>query len=123
LPGIRRLSDGPARTAFEPQKFLGTLNDAKSTDGLGITGCFANHCDWRLPQLDELMGILDRDSPDCNPSRGCLDPIFGAAQFSTWSATTSDGHPRHAWVVSFDGNVLSFDKTRDVGVRAVRSGL
>ncbi len=40
------LADGTALTFF-----LATLNNGASTDGgvgTSITGCFANHCDWRL---------------------------------------------------------------------------
>jgi hypothetical protein len=30
----------------------------ESTDGAAVTGGYAGHCDWRLPQADELQSIL-----------------------------------------------------------------
>jgi hypothetical protein len=55
-PGDNFLADGTAFTSF-----LATLNNgvaAPSNSGPShISGCFANHCDWRLPSILELQGI------------------------------------------------------------------
>jgi len=64
----------PDGTAFT--SFLGELNDCRSPDPTGpITGGFAGHCDWRLPDMLELQTILFQPPP-CGSSP-CIDPIFG----------------------------------------------
>ena len=111
----------PDGTAFT--SFLVTLNNGASVDGgatTAITGCFANHCDWRLPSIVELQGIVNTsDSPS-------IDPIFGPTQsYFYWSATTSAGDPGKAWFVAlqFNGGVGPEFKIIGFYVRAVRSGL
>jgi hypothetical protein len=40
-------------------------------------GCFAGHCDWRLPTAAELQTIIDPSVPDCAACRSfCVDPAF-----------------------------------------------
>jgi len=111
-------ADGGAFTSF-----LAMLNNGSAPYNGGspspITGCFANHCDWRLPSIVELQGIVNTsDSPN-------IDPTFGPTEsFYYWSATTIALHPTDAWYVSFDGGfVFNANKTGFLYVRAVRSGL
>jgi len=56
------LADGTAFTGY-----LATLSRGGSHDDSinTITGCFANHCDWRLPTIVELQGIVDLDQGSC----------------------------------------------------------
>jgi len=104
-------------------QFLGTLNAGHSTDGrMGtpITGCFANHCDWRLPSIVELLSIVTRDT---SPS---IAPIFGPTQHQPgfyWSATSAPG-PAQAWGVFFQGGGWFSDGKTDNRnyARAVRCG-
>jgi hypothetical protein len=120
------LADGTAFTSF-----LATLNNGASSDGgatTAITGCFANHCDWRLPSIVELRGIVDPSATGCSTPTGlCIDPTFGPTQSSNyWSATTVAGAPPDGvWVVNFsNGDVFGDLKaTGNVFARAVRSGL
>jgi hypothetical protein len=106
--------DGPAFTDF-----LATLNRDLSKNGDEITGCFAKHCDWRLPNIDELKTIVDRRTQ--YPS---IDAIFGPTRSDAyWSATTQTDDKRFAWAVVFrDGDALSFNKAGHLFVRAVRGG-
>ena len=111
--------DGPAFTVF-----LGTLNNGTSGPGTTSEGCFADHCDWRLPTIVELATILLEPNPcGTNP---CIDPIFGPTVSSSyWASTSLDTDPNFAWMIIFNSGPVSFiDKnTAVVFVRAVRGGL
>ncbi len=68
--------DGGAFTTF-----LNALNggatgvgNCVSADGLTQSGGFAGHCDWRLPTIGELQGIIDSSAPGCGTGRPCIDP-------------------------------------------------
>jgi Protein of unknown function (DUF1566) len=114
--GERDTPDGPAFTDF-----LAVLNRDLSTDGKTITGCFANHCDWRLPNIDELATIVDKNVPAGGPT---IDAIFGPTQRNTyWSATTDRQDRRLAWAIHFrDGIADPYGKSGHFFVRAVRGG-
>ena len=92
--------------------FLASLNDAGA-------GCFAGHCDWRLPTFAELASVLL-----CSATT-CWDPVFGLSVANLrWSASTYPTAPGRAWSVSlFDGSAQSLDKYNELWVRAVRGGL
>jgi hypothetical protein len=54
------------------------------------SGCFANHCDWRIPTILEVQSIILKTSV-CDSLAGfpCIDPIFGPSQPAMyWSITT-----------------------------------
>ena len=108
-------------TAFV--NFLGALNSGTSSDGSTITGCFASHCDWRLPTIVELQSILLSAFP-CGTDP-CIDTEFGATQSDLyWSATSFAGYSPAAWDVLFTDGSLSDDfKTKNFRARAVRGGL
>jgi hypothetical protein len=99
--------------------FTATLNQGTSADGIAITGCFAGHCDWRLPSIVELEGILD-----CSFGSPCIDPAFGptasGAADTFWSATSVGAST--AWAVRFNaGAVVTVSKFFFYHVRAVRN--
>jgi hypothetical protein len=117
----------PSGTAFTV--FLATLNNgADENAGYApggepidspITGCFANHCDWRLPSIVELRSIK---AAGC-PTVPCIDPAFGPTQADTyWSATTQIANTRTTRNVNFgNGSNQLLSKTGGAYVRAVRS--
>lgn len=106
--------------------------NGKAADGTAFTGflaalnagsCFAGHCDWRLPSLNELQTILRAPKPcDANP---CIDPVFGPTTSSTyWSGETSAYHPARAWYLFFiSGYWTTAPKVSPYHVRAVRGGV
>jgi hypothetical protein len=79
---------------------------------------FAEHTDWRLPNVRELQSIVDYGRYD--PS---IDPVFGAVSDYYWSSSTYVYGTYYAWYVFFgNGFVGSYGKTYYYYVRAVRSG-
>jgi Protein of unknown function (DUF1566) len=114
----------PSGTVFTT--FLYNLNGRTSSDGGDdVTGCFTGHCDWRLPSIQELQGILLAAYPCATDP--CIDPAFGPT-FSGfyWSGNTHSNDPGSAWAVRFTDGLLSAPIKGDSGfgrVRAVRGGL
>jgi hypothetical protein len=118
--------------------FLTKLNDpvfGQAATMSDVTGCFARHCDWRLPNITELRTILigpdaaPGQVTECHPSTApCIDPGFAVvggptASLYYWSASTNAGFPLNAWLADFaDGYVYQNNKMGDYYVRAVRTG-
>ena len=114
----------PIGTAFAV--YLALLN------GSAGGACFAGHCDWRLPTIEELQGLVVWSAASttidpifkspCTP--GCTVTECSCTQSSFyWSASTEQSFPTVAWYVFFgSGHNSVFDKTGDYHVRAVRSG-
>jgi len=103
--------------------FLGRLN-LHTTGALLNFACFAFHCDWRLPTIAELQGIVDLGG-SCGFGSPCIDPIFGPTPtVFYWSSTTVTSAADFAWGVNFgDGGVGSPNKDLASVVRAVRNSL
>ena len=103
--------------------FLAGLNRDVSADGIGT--CFANHCDWRLPNIAELRTILISDvNIACSAASPCIDPAFGPIYpFNYyWSSTLYSAALTDPWVVSFVNGVVSggLGNRNTFPVRAVR---
>lgn len=112
--------DKPDGSAFTT--FLHGLNDCASVDGVSVTVGYAGHCDWRLPQIDELQTITD-----CSfPGSPCIDEsVFGptATSFFHWSASIIANAPVYAWALDFGSGEAVHGNEFDGGhVRAVRAG-
>ena len=116
-------ANAPDGTVFMELLFL--LNGATSPDGVVTSGCFTGHCDWRLPTIEELTGIVDATQGTCaNGSGPCIDPTLGPMQADGyWSATTFSRNLSTAWLMDFSsGNAAHGDKFIPFFARAVRGG-
>lgn len=84
----------------------------------GLT--YAGFTDWRLPNINELVSIVDfsRQSPSINKA------YFLNTQTSYyWSSTTYVPSSSFAWLVYFNnGHMVYYDKTNSYYVRCVRGG-
>jgi hypothetical protein len=123
------LADGTVFTVFLATLNNGANDKISGSDDSPITGCFANHCDWRLPSIVELKSIFDRDrAAGCATGEKlglpCIDPAFGPTQPDNyWSATTRKQATASARGVDFgDSNITRLqNKKYGTFVRAVRS--
>ena len=107
--------------------FLGALNRSvtnfQGENPGAISGCFAKHCDWRLPTVAELFAIVDKSVPGCsNGAANCISPALGPSQpHAYWAATTLAADSSSAFVVDFgDGTADDRTKGNQNFVRAVR---
>ena len=112
-------STNPNGTLFTT--FLATLNlDATAT---GTSTCFANHCDWRIPNIAELGGIVLTPFPNCT-SVPCIDPTFGPTEATWyWASSSFASDHSYVWSVYFPtGQVIPETTDNNFSARAVRSG-
>jgi Protein of unknown function (DUF1566)/Collagen triple helix repeat (20 copies) len=105
--------------------FLASLNLDQSVNGSAT--CFANHCDWRIPNIVELQTIVELSAPGCfSPPLACIDPAFGPTEAEIyWSSSSSSlaGGSNFAKYVDFsDAFVGGAGKTGSSYARAVRGG-
>ena len=108
------------------------LEEINEEGGRGLGG----HDDWRIPNVKELMTIVEYDHGEPSVARafasescddGCddaRDPMCSCtAPVEHWTSTTFADFPAHAYVVGFGVGLVGDQlKTHAFPVRAVRSG-
>ena len=78
----------------------------------------AGHDDWRLPNLRELLSIVDHGRFD--PS---IDPVFGVLSSFYWSSTSYAPTPGQLWTLYFGSGFFTNDGISALNnIRAVRRG-
>jgi hypothetical protein len=96
----------PTGTLFTD--FLAKLNLNTSPDGM--SACFANHCDWRIPTIVELWSLHLPVWPNCPvdpryPGQICVDPaLWPTSANQYWSTTTLNPIDATVWTAGFYGN-------------------
>jgi hypothetical protein len=106
-------------------QFLAMLND--TVDNAGVNACFANHCDWRIPNEAELLTLFEANAFGCASGSPCIDPAFDLPGYSTsrygyWSLTGYSMGSYFAWSVFYDSGDGAFinNKNYTYTARAVR---
>jgi len=99
-------------------KLNGTVNDTTKV----TSGCYANHCDWRLPTIDEVKSIAIL-SPACSVAPCVQDSLLLPNRSGHyWSDSTRSSAPSGAYFVDFNTGTPAGDlKTNAKFIRAVRS--
>ena len=113
------------------QDFIDLLNDVAG----GGASCYAGYCDWYVPNINELITLVDNEltaGPTINTAfnqcpvacSDVTDPACSCTSLSDyWSATTYAPAPANAWTVFFNGGLtLNAFKLNPFHVRAVRAG-
>jgi hypothetical protein len=111
--------------------WAGALDYVAALNAMNGGAGFAGHNDWRLPNIKELLSIVDygRFNPSIDPVFG---PTAGGSNFAAyWSSTSwAAFYPEYsAWSVEFldyygnSAGALVFGKSSALRVRAVRGGL
>lgn len=114
-----------ADASGNPDGTLFTLFIAQLNANAGGGNCFAGHCDWRLPTVEELGGILDLNADICDAGYPCIDPVFGPTIPNIyWSVSPIIGDQMSASDVGFGLARIYHDlKIVNFSARAVRGGL
>jgi len=99
---------------------------------LNTPPCFGGFCDWRIPNIRELLSLVDYGTPypktfgafDTGCAASCTVKTCSCTRDGRyWSSTSDWAGADYAWYVNFSfGNGGTAGKTTNYYVRAVRGG-
>ena len=110
---------------FDGKTCTGTASAYNFDQANALTGTtsFANHSDWRLPNISELQTIVDRSSIHVIDAVAFPGTNIFTYYFYFWSASAVAGNSNDAWYVSFSGGEVESDnKASYRHVLLVRAG-
>jgi len=100
--------------------FLKALNGSTDAATHVTSGCFENHCDWRVPTIDELVSIA---VASCGSAPCIADALFVPTRSGGyWSISSHPSVPTGAFFLEFTTGIAAGNvKTTSYSARAVRS--
>jgi hypothetical protein len=102
----------------------GASAPGEGQEGIGptMTGCYANHCDWRLPTVQEIATIMQGEFNNC--ASPCMFPEFApGVEGYYWTLSTVTQNTNTAWRGdATEGGLAAHLKTQSSFARAVRGG-
>ena len=94
---------------------------ATSAGNMNYGSGYAGKTDWRLPNVRELMSIVDYGAANAPYINTTAFPSTQSSGY--WTSTTYSMPTTAAWSVSFNsGTVVGYNKTGSLYVRCVRGG-
>jgi hypothetical protein len=124
-----RFTDGDDGTVIDNLTALVWTKDAQQVKGAmtwvdALAACndmdFAGHSDWRLPNVRELLSLVDYEAHDPALPQG--HPFDNVQYIFYWSSTTYDASAINAWGVYLcNGYAFNYHKATRAYVWPVRS--
>jgi len=105
----------------DAQQIKGTMRWNEALTACNNSDC-AGYTDWRLPNVKELLSLIDYRNHD--PALPSGHPFNNVQFIFYWSSTTYDAITNHAWgVYLYNGYVYNYHKVTNAYVWPVRGGM
>jgi len=115
------VTDTISKLQWQDDAIGSTMEWQEAIDYCENTLELGGYSDWRLPNINELKSIVDRDK--YNPA--IVNGFENTSSNAYWSSTTNQSDGYYAWIILFEyGNITYSNKDYYGGlfVRCVRAG-